>query len=213
MTNSETNCPTEPKATSRRIAVILSWMAVAAVAALIFFMSAKDGTTLDTDSGIITMLKDWLASAAAALFGHPVDVSPIGHFAEFFLFGSVLVNALRWHMPLKRAMLAAILLASALFGHPVDVSPIGHFAEFFLFGSVLVNALRWHMPLKRAMLAAILLASAYGITDEIHQIFVPMRSCDPADWAVDTVAALIGALATAGVIRKCRTAEPTQPVV
>ena len=165
MTNRETNCLTEPKATSRRIAVILSWMAVAAVAALIFFMSAKDGATLDTDSGIITMLKDWLASAAAALFGHPVDVSPIGHFAEFFLFGSVLVNALRWHMPLKRAMLAAILLASA-----------------------------------------------YGITDEIHQIFVPMRSCDPADWAVDTVAALIGALATAGVIRKCRTAEPTQPV-
>ena len=165
MTNRETNCLTEPKATSRRIAVILSWMAVAAVTALIFFMSAKDGATLDTDSGIITMLKDWLASAAAALFGHPVDVSPIGHFAEFFLFGSVLVNALRWHMPLKRAMLAAILLASA-----------------------------------------------YGITDEIHQIFVPMRSCDPADWAVDTVAALIGALATAGVIRKCRTAEPTQPV-
>ena len=165
MTNRETDCPTEPKATSRRIAVILSWMAVAAVAALIFFMSAKDGATLDTDSGIITMLKDWLASAAAALFGHPVDVSPIGHFAEFFLFGSVLVNALRWHMPLKRAMLAAVLLASA-----------------------------------------------YGITDEIHQIFVPMRSCDPADWAVDTVAALIGALATAGVIRKCRTAEPTQPV-
>lgn len=165
MTNRETNCLTEPKATSRRIAVILSWMAVAAVAALIFFMSAKDGATLDTDSGIITMLKDWLASAAAALFGHPVDVSPIGHFAEFFLFGSVLVNALRWHMPLKRAMLAAVLLASA-----------------------------------------------YGITDEIHQIFVPMRSCDPADWAVDTVAALIGALATAGVIRKCRTAEPTQPV-
>lgn len=165
MTNRETDCPIGPKATSRRIVVILSWVAVAAVAALIFFMSAKDGTTLDTDSGIITMLKDWLASAAAALLGHPVDVSPIGHFAEFFLFGSVLVNALRWHMPLKRAVLAAILLASA-----------------------------------------------YGITDEIHQIFVPMRSCDPADWAVDTVAALIGALVTAAIIRKCRTTEPPQPV-
>ena len=165
MTNRETDCPIGPKATSRRIVVILSWMAVAAVAALIFFMSAKDGATLDTDSDIITMLKDWLASAALALFGHPVDVSPVGHFAEFFLFGCVLANALRWHMPLRRCLWMATALASI-----------------------------------------------YGVTDEFHQLFVPMRSCDPADWAVDTVAALIGALVTAAIIRKCRTTEPPQPV-
>lgn len=140
-----------------RAAVVLSWAAVAAVAVMIFLMSAKDATTLDTDSGIITMMKDWLASAAFTLFGHPVDVSPVGHFAEFFLLGCALANALRWHLPLNRAALAAIAAASA-----------------------------------------------YGITDEFHQLFVPMRSCDSADWAVDTVAAIAGALIICAIIRSRR---------
>ena len=48
-------------------------------------MSAKTGDALDHDSGIISFLLETLRSAANALFGHPVDVSPVGHFAEFFL--------------------------------------------------------------------------------------------------------------------------------
>ena len=65
----------------------LSWAFVAAVAVLIFCMSAKTGDALDHDSGIISFLLETLRSAANALFGHPVDVSPVGHFAEFFLLG------------------------------------------------------------------------------------------------------------------------------
>jgi VanZ family protein len=38
------------------------------------------------------------------------------------------------------------------------------------------------------------LASAYGITDELHQAFVPLRMPDPMDWLVDTVGAAVGAL-------------------
>ncbi len=157
MMNRRKDTGTKPQTRAHRTAVALSWAAVAAVAAMIFLMSAKDGTTLDTDSGLITAVKNWLASAALALFGHPVDVSPVGHFAEFFLFGCVLANALRWHMPLRRCP--------------------------------------W-------MAAA--LASIYGVTDEFHQLFVPMRSCDPADWAVDTVAALVGALIATAVLQRRR---------
>lgn len=69
---------------------VLSWAFVAAVAVLIFCMSAKTGDALDHDSGIISFLLETLRSAANALFGHPVDVSPVGHFAEFFLLGLAL---------------------------------------------------------------------------------------------------------------------------
>lgn len=48
-----------------------------------------------------------------------------------------------------------------------------------------------------AVVLAVVLASAYGITDEIHQIFVPGRMCDPLDWAVDTAGAALGAVSWA----------------
>ena len=81
-----------------------------------------------------------------------------------------------------------------LFGYPVDVSPIGHFTEFCLLGAALTNALGWHIPLKHSVGSAILLGSLYGVSDEIHQLFVPGRSCDPADWFVDTIATAVGAI-------------------
>lgn len=136
-------------------AAALSWTAVAAIAAFIFFMSAKDGTTLDTGSGLLSLMKNALSDALAAVAGHPVDISPLGHFAEFFLFGGALANALRFHAPARRAMAAACVLASL-----------------------------------------------YGISDEIHQIFVPLRTCDPADWVVDTVAAILGAMALTALIAR-----------
>jgi VanZ family protein len=37
---------------------------------------------------------------------------------------------------------------------------------------------------------AVLLASLYGVSDEVHQAFVPGRSADASDWLADTVGAL-----------------------
>ena len=34
----------------------------------------------------------------------------------------------------------------------------------------------------------------YGVTDEFHQHFVPMRTPDVADWGMDTIGATTGAL-------------------
>ena len=58
-----------------------------------------------------------------------------------------------------------------------------------------------------ALLAALAIGSLYGITDEWHQLFVPSRSCDPADWAVDTVATLVGSALTRFGFRKNENAE------
>ncbi len=49
---------------------------------------------------------------------------------------------------------------------------------------------------------AIALASAYGITDEVHQAFVPGRHADPLDWLADTAGAALGALLVASFARR-----------
>ena len=52
-----------------------------------------------------------------------------------------------------------------------------------------------------AVLVATALASAWGVLDELHQLFTPNRSCDWRDWIADTVGAFVGALAFLGVVR------------
>ena len=111
--------------------------------------------------------------------------------------------------------------ATALFGREVDVSPVGHFTEYLLLGAALVNALRftpWTIFESNATarpagmlgdfpapLIALIFSSLYGVSDEFHQIFTPSRSCDPADWAVDTVATLVGSALTRFGFRKTKT--------
>jgi len=58
-------------------------------------------------------------------------------------------------------------------------------------------------PWRTAALAAAL-ASLYGATDELHQAFVPHRSCELRDWAADTVGALVGAALAAVCLRLWR---------
>ena len=145
--------PCEKSAYSRAF-LIMSWAFVAAMLVLIFYMSSKSGEILDTGSGIISIVRNALIAATTSLFGHAIDVSPIGHFAEFFLLGLALVNALRLTFPLGKASLYALICASA-----------------------------------------------YGVSDELHQIFIPGRTCDPVDWLVDTLAAALAATLFALVMR------------
>jgi len=72
-------------------------------------------------------------------------------------------------------------------------SELGHFGEYFILGVLLFFALRRDLPPARALASAILIASLFGVTDELHQAFVPTRTPDPADWGVDTLGALAGA--------------------
>lgn len=125
----------------------LSWIAVIVMAGIIFWMSANTGQNINQGLGIISTIKEFLTNTAFTLTGRQVDVSPIGHFIEYFIFGLLLFNALRYHLSMKGALILALTIASA-----------------------------------------------YGITDEIHQLFVPERSSDPLDWIVDTIASGLGAL-------------------
>lgn len=124
----------------------IAWALVIAWAVAIFVISAKPADDFMLGVGVVAQLKMWLSAIVSSVVGHTVDVSPIGHFTEYLVFGALLANALRHHFP----------------------------------------------PAKAAILA-VCIASAYAVTDEIHQIFVPGRESDPADFLVDTTAAAIAA--------------------
>ncbi len=47
---------------------------------------------------------------------------------------------------------------------------------------------------RQAVVLAIVTASVFGITDELHQAFVPLREASWQDWLADTIGATIGAI-------------------
>ncbi len=89
----------------------------------------------------------------------------------------------------------AIFLMSATPGSslPGGFSIQGHLFEYTVFGLLLYRALRLNCGRGVALAIAIAIASAYGVTDEFHQSFVPLRTPDPADWMLDTLGATFGA--------------------
>lgn len=79
---------------------------------------------------------------------------------------------------------------------PGRFGPIGHFVLYAVLASAYLAALDPALTSPRAAIVAVALASIYGISDEYHQRFVAGRMCDPADWVVDT----LGALVAVGVV-------------
>lgn len=88
----------------------------------------------------------------------------------------------------------------ALFGPGIELtSSAAHFAEYAVLGALLfraVNLSEWRKPGSGAddatsfaslAFSAVTIAGLYGITDEIHQLFIPGRFCDPMDWLVEVV--------------------------
>jgi VanZ family protein len=55
---------------------------------------------------------------------------------------------------------------------------------------------------NNAMLFAGLFSALYGVSDEIHQKFVPMRSCELNDWFADVVGIIIGLLIVKFFLKK-----------
>ena len=48
---------------------------------------------------------------------------------------------------------------------------------------------------RNPLLVAFLIVSVYGASDEIHQYFVPGRSCDIFDWIADVIGTALGIVA------------------
>ena len=53
-----------------------------------------------------------------------------------------------------------------------------------------------------AVVLAIAAASLYGVTDEVHQAFVPFRTSTWSDWIADTAGATIGVIGSRRVMER-----------
>ena len=72
-----------------------------------------------------------------------------------------------------------------------------HAMEYAGLGGLCYRAFRWGVDgpvAARALFFAILTASLYGLTDEVHQLFVPLRESSWQDWLADVTGSTLGAL-------------------
>lgn len=108
--------------------------------------------------------------------------------------------------------LPAVLYAGMIFylsaqSHPDEQLPsfvlkdvsdkVLHAVEYAVLAVLCYRAFRWAAGpsvARQALALAIVTASIYGITDEVHQFFVPFRESSWLDWLADTAGASIGAL-------------------
>ena len=97
------------------------------------------------------------------------------------------------------AQMAAIFTASSLSELPSLPGGLtnhtGHFIGYALLGALLLRALAqasWTGVTRRAVVLAWVGSVAYGVTDELHQAFVPMRTPALDDLAADALGAAAG---------------------
>jgi VanZ family protein len=108
--------------------------------------------------------------------------------------------------------LPAVLYAGMIFymssqSHPEEQLPsfvlkdisdkVLHAVEYAGLAVLCYRAFRWAAGpsvARQALVLAIVTASIYGITDEVHQFFVPFRESSWLDWLADTAGAAVGAL-------------------
>jgi len=124
-------------------------------------------------------------------------------------------SKLRWRWLVPALAYAGFIFVVSHLSNPFPFTPTGllawdkllHLCEYTALGALLA----WGLARAGASLAtggvwAAVLGSAYGLTDEIHQAFVPNRTADPGDWLADTAGALLGALLAAAFLRRRGTA-------
>lgn len=101
---------------------------------------------------------------------------------------------LRWLPALAWA--SVIFAGSSVPGSqiPGGFAELGHLIEYAILGGLLVFALWRGLPADagRVAWAALTLCALYGLSDEFHQAFVPMRTPDPLDWVTDVLGASVG---------------------
>ena len=83
----------------------------------------------------------------------------------------------------------------SLFGAVND--KVLHALEYAGLGGLCYRAFHWGttgLVASRALLFSILTASLYGFTDEVHQLFVPLRESSWQDWLADVMGSTVGAV-------------------
>jgi len=69
-----------------------------------------------------------------------------------------------------------------------------HFFVYFLLSFCITHSLKYYIQKKKLFFSAWGIASFYGVTDELHQYFVPERVMSLTDMLIDSAGAFLGAL-------------------
>ena len=81
------------------------------------------------------------------------------------------------------------------------IRKLAHFIEYFILGILVINFItRYH----KKIIIAILLCIIYATSDEIHQIFVPGRSCQIIDIMIDSLGSIMGIYLYKLITKKCK---------
>lgn len=165
----------------------IAWAMVVAWAGFIFYMSAQSGSELSSLDGILGEIKQWVEGVQLALFGPDADlISSTAHFLEYTVLGALLVRAIG-----LSARATRVGEHDGKRGADSSGTPSGE--RIVNPDETLRDGAKGKHSVWKLICLAVAIASLYGITDEIHQIFVPGRFCDPLDWMTDTAGALLGA--------------------
>ncbi|MGE5413816.1 MAG: VanZ family protein [Syntrophomonadaceae bacterium] len=119
-------------------------------------------------------------------------------------------------LTLRRARLLAVAWGLFLFAltswpSPPEVPVVSqipnfdklvHATLYGVEGFLLYFAIRWKGPARfswrRALLVGVIMAG-WGTLDEIHQLWIPGRSCEVADAVTDAIAGFLGGVAASRV--------------
>ena len=111
-------------------------------------------------------------------------------------------NKLTWFIAIIGAIIIFSLSSLTFGGRTAGtniISIIYHITAFFFFTAFLLIAISKGRSLKK-LLAGTLFAITYAFTDEIHQYFVPGRSCNLFDIGLDSAGITIALLIYLSVI-------------
>jgi len=92
--------------------------------------------------------------------------------------------------------MAVIFSASSTRGSdiPQAVSPYSYLFHFSVYVILGLLAYPFFSGWRRPVLGALLFCVLYGVSDELHQLFVPGRSFGVDDMLIDAAGGLVGAL-------------------
>lgn len=77
-------------------------------------------------------------------------------------------------------------------GHNDFLSSIVHILSYLILCFLIIKSFIYsEIKSNKAIIYGFLLTALYGVTDEIHQFFVPGREMHFGDWLLDVVGALI----------------------
>jgi VanZ family protein len=114
-------------------------------------------------------------------------------------------STLRYWVPV--ALYASLIFAGSAISNPPEAiasvlkavsDKVLHLCEYGVLGALVYRACRhaagpW--VARHAVIVAAFGCAAYGLSDEVHQLFVPFRQGDLLDLVADTTGALLGAWA------------------